>query len=35
MNPPQELLDYRQALRDVTEYEGWPLEWPNIVRWVG
>jgi hypothetical protein len=35
MNPPQELLDYRQALRDVTEYPGWPIEWPDLVRWTG
>ena len=35
MNPSQALLDYRQALRDVTAHEGWPVEWPNIERWVG
>ncbi len=35
MNPTQELLDYRQSLRDVTTHPGWPVEWPDIQRWRG
>jgi hypothetical protein len=30
MNPPQGLLDYRQALRDAPEIEGWPLVTPDL-----
>lgn len=32
MNPTQDLIDYRQALRDAPEHPGWPLELPNIIR---
>ena len=31
-NPTQELLDYRQALRDAPAHPGWPLEVPNITK---
>lgn len=31
-NPTQELLDYRQSLRDAPAHEGWPLKTPNIDR---
>lgn len=33
MNPSQELIDYRQALRDAPAHEGWPLNPPNIIKW--
>tara|TARA_B100000768_G_C11243121_1_gene360518 strand:+ start:1167 stop:1487 length:321 start_codon:yes stop_codon:yes gene_type:complete len=32
MNPTQELIDYRQALRDAPAYPDWPLKTPNIER---
>ena len=32
MNPTQELLEYRQALRDAPATEGWPLVLPNITK---
>jgi len=31
-NPTQELLDYRQALRDAPSLPNWPLELPRIVK---
>lgn len=31
-NPSQELIDYRQALRDAPAHPGWPLELPNITK---
>jgi len=31
-NPTQELLDYRQALRDAPAHPGWPLEVPSITK---
>lgn len=33
MNPTQELIDYRQALRDAPEHPGWPINTPPIRRW--
>ena len=35
MNPSQELLDYRQALRDAPETEGWPLVVPEQLEQEG
>ena len=32
MNPTQELLDYRQALRDAPAHPNWPLEVPDIKK---
>jgi len=31
MNPDQDLIDYRQSLRDATSHPNWPLETPDIV----
>lgn len=31
MNPTQDLIDYRQSLRDAPNHPNWPLEVPNII----
>lgn len=31
MNPTQEIIDYRQALRDAPSHPNWPLETPDIA----
>ena len=31
MNPTQEIIDYRQALRDAPQHPNWPLETPDIT----
>lgn len=34
-NPTPELFAYRQALRDATDYPGWPVLTPDITLWPG
>lgn len=31
MNPTQEIIDYRQSLRDAPQHPGWPLSSPDII----